>query len=203
MPSTGEYGAGFGDFENHEKLATRLGVHFTRSRENRQSQPSTEAFQNTQLRLSDGSLLFSPNLFGDGTTIRDATYKMTSFDGGVKLHGWELWGEYYLRWIGDFNATGTVGLPGGLFDHGFQAQISAMAVPKLFQLYAGGSTIFGQYGTPFDARIGTNYFPWKNRILRWNNELLYLYRSPVGYTAVPYNMGSKGWVYHSNVELAF
>jgi hypothetical protein len=203
MPSTGEYGAGFGDFEQHEKLATRLGIHFTRSRENKQAQPDTEAFQNTQLRLSDGSIIFSPNLFGPGTTIIDATYKMTSMDGGIKLHGYELWGEYYLRWIGDFNATSKVGLPGGLFDHGFQAQISSMVVPKTFQVYAGGSTIFGQYGTPFDARIGANWFPFKNRVVRWNNEMLYLYRSPVGYTAVPFAVGGKGWVYHSNWELAF
>lgn len=203
MPTTGEYGAGFGDFEQHEQLAIRLAIHFTRSRENKQAQPNTEAFQNTQLRLSDGSIIFTPNLFASGTTINDATYKMMAFDGGVKLHGYEVWGEYFLRWLGDFNATSTVGLPRGLFDHGFQAQVSSMVVPKTFQLYAGGSTIFGQYGTPFDSRIGVNYFPWKNRVVRWNTEALYLYRSPVGYSAVPFPVGGKGWVFHTNMELAF
>jgi hypothetical protein len=203
MPTTGEYGSGFGDFEQHEKLATRLAIHFTRSRENKQAQPNTEAFQNTQLRLSDGSIIFTPNLFAPGTTINDATYRMMALDGGVKLHGVELWGEYYLRWLGDFNATSTVGLPGGFFDHGFQAQVSSMVIPKTLQLYAGGSTIFGQYGTPFDSRIGINYFPWKNRVVRWNTEALYLYRSPVGYSAVPFVVGGKGWVFHTNMELAF
>jgi hypothetical protein len=38
-PTTGEFGPGFGDFENHEKLATRLGAHFTHSDESKQSQP--------------------------------------------------------------------------------------------------------------------------------------------------------------------
>jgi hypothetical protein len=203
MPSTGEFGGGFGDFEQHEKLATRLGFHFTRSRENKQSQPDTEAFQNTQLRLSDGTVIFSPGVFGPGILITDATYRMTSFDGGVKLHGYALEGEYYLRWIDDFKGTGAAATLPGLFDHGFQMQVSAMAVPRIFQIYAGGSTIFGQYGTPWDTRIGVNYFPWKNRILRWNNEGLYLNRSPVGYTAVPFPVGGKGWVYHSNMELAF
>jgi hypothetical protein len=203
MPTTGEYGSGFGDFEQHEKLATRLAIHFTRSRESKQAQPNTEAFQNTQLRLSDGSVIFTPNLFAPGTTINDATYRMMALDGGVKLHGVELWGEYYLRWLGDFNATSTVGLPSGLFDHGFQAQVSSMVIPKTLQFYAGGSTIFGQYGTPFDSRIGVNYFPWKNRVVRWNTEALYLYRSPVGYSAVPFVVGGKGWVFHTNMELAF
>lgn len=129
MPSTGEYGAGFGDFENHEKVATHLGFHFSRSPENKQSQPDTEAFQNTQLRLSDRSVIFTPNLFGPGITIADATYKMTAFDGGVKYRGTELMGEYYLRWIDNFKGPGTAGLP-GLFDHGFQIQASAMLVPR-------------------------------------------------------------------------
>jgi hypothetical protein len=202
MPTTGEFGPGFGDFDNHEKVATRLGVHFTRSPENKQEQPDTQAFQNTQLRLSDGSIIFTPNLFGPGIIVSDATYWMNSVDGGVKYHGYALEGEYYLRWINDFKGLGTTHLQ-GLFDHGFQLQASMMAVPKTFQIYAGGSTIFGQYGTPWDARVGTNWFPWKNRVFRWNTEALYLFKSPVGYLAVPYNVGSKGWVFHSNLELAF
>ncbi len=36
MPTTGEFGPtmGFGDYEEHQKLATLLGVHYSRSREN-------------------------------------------------------------------------------------------------------------------------------------------------------------------------
>ena len=52
MPTTGEFGSGFGDFEGHERLATRVGVHYTRSDENRQSQPDTEAIDNAQIRIS-------------------------------------------------------------------------------------------------------------------------------------------------------
>ena len=63
MPTTGEFGAGFGDFEDHQELATRLAAHYSQSREDRQEQPDTEGFQNTQLRLSDGSIIFTPNLF--------------------------------------------------------------------------------------------------------------------------------------------
>lgn len=203
MPSTGEFGEGFGDFEQHDKLATRLGFHFTHSRENKLSQPGTEDFQNTQLRLSDGSIIFTRNLFGPGITITDATYNMTSFDGGVKLHGLALEGEYYLRWLNDFRGIGGAEKLHGLFDHGFQIQASAMVVPKTFQIYAGGSPIFGQYGNPWNARIGVNWFPWKNRVFRWNNEALYIDRSPVGALALPFPVGATGWVYHSNLELAF
>ena len=53
MPTTGEFGkAGrLGDYDNHEKLATRVAAHITRSDETRQGQPNTDAFDNVQLRV--------------------------------------------------------------------------------------------------------------------------------------------------------
>jgi hypothetical protein len=129
-------------------------------------------------------------------------YQMADIDGGFKYHGWAFEGEGYWRWLNDFTGTGTAGLP-GRYDTGFQFQLSMMALQKKLQLYSGGSHIFGQYGSPYDARIGTNWFPYKNRVLRWNTEALYLFRSPVGYTSVPFPLGGKGWVFDTTVELAF
>lgn len=201
-PTTGEFGPGFGDSEGHETVATRLGVHFSYSDENKQSQPNSEGFENTQIRLSDGSVIFTPNLFGPGVTVNEVTYKMTTFDGGVKYHGLSLEGEYYLRWLNNFRGPGTQTLP-RLFDHGIQAQISAMILPKLLQIYSGGSTIAGKYGQPWDFRLGMNLYPFKNRVVRWNTEFLYVHKSAVGYTALPYPVGGNGPVFHTSWELAF
>lgn len=201
-PTTGEFGPGFGDFEDHQKLATRLAAHFTRSDENKQSQPNAEEFENTQIRLSDGSIIFTPSLFGPGIAITDVRYKMAAFDAGLKYHGYSLEGEYFLRWLGNYQGTGVAAVP-SFFDHGFQLQASAMLVPKSLQLYAGNSTIFGNFGTPWDARLGVNWFPWKNKVVRWNTELLYLRRSPVGYTSVPFPLGGNGPVIYTTAELAF
>jgi hypothetical protein len=195
-------GQGWGDLEDHQKFSTRFGFHFSRSNENKESQPGSDVFENTQLRLSDGTVIFTPNLFGQGTTITDARYRMSTVDGGFKYHGYSLEGEYFWRWLDDFKGPGTAGLK-GLFDHGFQLQGSAMVVPQVMQLYVGHSKIFGQYGKPWDLRIGTNYFPFKNHVIRWNTEALYLYKSPVGYTSVPFVIGGKGWVFHTSFELAF
>jgi hypothetical protein len=183
-------------------LATRLAAHFNRSNEHKESQPNSEQFENTQLRLSDGSIIFTPDLFGKGITVDDATWKMTSFDGGLKYHGYSLEGEYYLRWLNNFRGTGTEGLK-SIFDHGFQLQGSAMVVPKTLQAYVGHSRVFGQYGSPWDFRFGVNWFPFKNKVIRWNTEGLYLYKSPVGYTSVPFAVGGRGMVFHTNLELAF
>jgi hypothetical protein len=63
--------------------------------------------------------------------------------------------------------------------------------------------ISGKYGNPWDFRTGVSLFLFHNRVVRWNNELLYLNRSPVGYTSVPFALGDTGLVFHTNLELAF
>jgi hypothetical protein len=201
-PSTGEFGQGFGDFEDHQKLATRLAGHFTRSDEDKQEQPSSDQFENTQIRLEDGSVIFTPHLFGPAISVTDVTYKMAAFDGGVKYHGFSFEGEYFLRWLDHFHGPGTAALA-SIFSHGFQLQTSAMVLPKTLQAYLGGSTLSGKYGNPWDFRAGLNYFPFHNKVVRWNNEFLYLYQSPVGYTAVPFALGGTGPVFASTLELAF
>ena len=206
---TGEYGQGFGDFEDHQRPTSRFGIHFTRSDENKESQPNSDNFENTQLRLSDGTVIFTPDLFAPGVTITDATYRMMDIDGGFKYRGFAVEGEYYWRWLNNFKfLTEPTQLqrqqvPQSLFDHGFQLQASAMIVPKTMQFYVGTSRINGQYGKPWDIRSGVNWFPWKNKVVRWNNEWLYLYKSPVGYSSVPFALGGKGSVFHSTLELAF
>ncbi|MFZ0522064.1 MAG: hypothetical protein WAL95_13645 [Candidatus Acidiferrales bacterium] len=202
MPTTGEFGQGFGDFEDHQKLATRLAAHFTRSDEDTQSQPNSNQFENTQIRLEDGTVIFTPNIFGPGITVTDLIYKMASFDGGLKYRGFSLDGEYFMRWLDNFKGPGTAGLP-TIFSQGFQMQASSMVIPKTFQIYLGGSSIYGKYGNPFDFRAGINWFPWHNKVVRWNTEFLYLQNSPVGYTAVPFAIGGKGPVFDTNLELAF
>ena len=201
-PTTSEFGVGFGDFEDHKRLAARLAGHFTRSNEDRQEQPNSDQFENTQIRLEDGSVIFVPNLFGPGISVDDVTYKMAAFDGGLKYHGFSLEGEYYLRWLDHFQGPGTAVLA-PIFSRGFQLQTSAMLLPKTLQAYLGGSTLTGKYGHPWDFRAGLNYFPFHNKVVRWNNEFLYLYKSPVGYTAVPFALGGTGPVFASTLELAF
>ena len=203
MPSTGEFGQGWGDFEDHQKVATRFGGHFSYSKEDAQEQPNTEAFENTQLRLSDGSLIFTPNLFGNGISIKNAVYKMVSLDFGIKYHGYALEGEYYpLHQLSNFQGTNTSHLRRNS-DYGYQIQASAFAIPKTLQGYLGGSEVIGKYGRPWDFRAGVNYFPYRNRVIRWNTEFLYLYRSPVGYTSVPFALGGTGPIFHTTLEMAF
>jgi hypothetical protein len=204
LPTTGEFGlyGTFGDFDHHEKLATRLAGHYTHSREDKQSQPGTNGIENSQIRLTDGNTIFTPDLFGPGITVNEVDYRMTSVDAGVKYKGVSLEGEYYRRWLSNFSGINTSGIA-NITDHGYQLQASAMAVPKVLQVYFGTSQVFGRYGDQWEVRAGENWYFMKERGLRLNAEWMYVNRSPVGYTAYPYPVGAKGPVLHVNLEMNF
>ncbi len=204
LPTTGEFGLWntFGDYDNHQTVATRIGVHYTHSLEEKQSQPGTEGIENSQIRLTDGSIIFTPDLFGPGVTVNEVDYQMVSVDAGVKYKGASLEGEYYWRWLGNFTGINT-GAIENIIDRGYQLQVSAMAVPKILQVYAGGSQIFGRYGDPWEVRGGANWYVMKERGIRLNGEWMYVNGSPVGYTAYPYPVGARGPVFHLNLEMNF
>jgi len=199
MPTTGEFGpaSGMGDFEDHEKLATLVGVHFTRSREDAQGQPDIDDFENSQIRLSDGTLLFSPDPFNTGGKIQKATYQMLALNAGMKYRGFHLEGEYYFRWVDDFQTIGNIPVT-ELYDHGFSLQASAMAVPRMLQPYVTYSKIFGEYGDPWELGLGLNIYPFRRKEMRFNLQGLKLNRSPIGGSSLVAQVGGDGWVFNAD-----
>lgn len=204
MPTTGEFGpgAGFGDFEDHQDVATLFSAHYTRSTEDPQSQPNTESIENTQLRLSDGTLLFAIDAFGTSGRITEARYQMAALNAAVKYRGYALEAEFYSRWLDNFQTQGTVPVT-DLYDSGVQLQASAMVIPKTLMVYLSGSKIFGEYGDPSDVALGVNWYPLQRRDLRVNVMALWVNRSPVGYTAYPVPVGANGFTFVTDFSLAF
>ena len=204
LPTTKEFGplGAFGDFEGHTRLATRVGGHWTRSIEDEQAQPGAENIENTQVRLTDGSVIFTDDLFGPGIDIDRVTYEMTSIDAAFKYRGFAVEAEYYWRNLSDFSGTNTSGIA-AIDDHGYQIQTSAMVMPQLLQVYLSGAEIKGRFGDSRELRAGLNWHFRKTRGLRLNAEWLSLDDCPVGYTAVPYPVGGNGEVYHANLEMNF
>jgi hypothetical protein len=204
MPTTGEYGPanGFGDFQEHDMVATQFGLSYTNSRETRQSQPGAEDLYNSQIRLADGTNVLSPNAFNTGGGITRLHYNMLAVDAGVKYMGYSLESEYYFRWLDDFRTTGFVPVD-SMFDHGFQLLGSTMVLPSTLQAYCIGSRVFGEYGDPWSVSTGMNWFPTGAQLFRVNMQVDVLNKSPVGYSAFPYPLGANGTVFHTNVELFF
>jgi hypothetical protein len=204
LPTTGEFGlyGTYGDYDDHQMVATRLGAHFTHSLETAQEQPGQNAIENSQIRLTDGSIIFTPDLFGPGIRVESVVYKMMSLDAGIKYHGMSLEGEYYRRWLNNFAGANTGGIA-PITDDGYQLQSSAMLVQKKLQVYLSGSQIFGHYGDASEIRSGVNWYFVGQRGLRVNVEWIHLDHCPVGYTAVPYPVGGHGNLGHFNIELNF
>ena len=84
---------------------------------------------------------------------------------------------------------------------GSQLQASAMPIKKTLQVYFGYSKVFGEYGEPWDARLGASSYPWKNQAVRWNAEVLWLDRSPVGGLSLPSVVGGNGYVLYTSFLL--
>ena len=205
MPTTKEFGPGlgFGDYEEHQKLATLLGVHYSRSTETAQSQPKTDAFENTQFFLSDGTLIFSPDPFGTGGSIQRLTYQMVDLEAGLKWKGWSLEGEYYFRRMDNFHVTGGTIPVDHVSDHGFQVQASKMLVSKTLQAYVAPSKVWGKYGNPWEMGTGLTLFPFQRKEMRMNFQALYESQAPAGNIALPFSPGNRGWIYTVDMGVWF
>jgi hypothetical protein len=204
MPTTGEYGerGSFGDYDDHQRVATRIGAHFTFSPEDRQEQPTSEDPDNTQIRLSNATNVFTEGALAPGVQVQDVHFYMSTVDAGMKYRGFSLEGEYYVRYINELRADGPLPVS-HLFDHGFQAMTSMMLVPKTLQIYGQGAYLFGEYGDPWELTAGINWWVLRRREVRLNLEYIYDWRSPVGYSAIPQALGGTGSIVNANFELYF
>lgn len=196
MPTTGEFGQGegFGDYDYHEKVATYLGAHASRSTETAQGQPSENDFENSQIRLTDGTLLFSPDPFLTGGVVEKARWRMINIDAGIKYKGMSLEAQYYWRKVDEFKTIGIVPI-NQLKDHGIAVQASAMPIKDLLQVYMTGSKIWGANGDPTEFSAGVNVYPFKRREMHVNLQAIKTNLSPVGGFHMPILVGSNGWVF--------
>jgi hypothetical protein len=194
-PTTGEFGprGAFGDYENHQNLATRFNLAYTYSPEDRQSPVGTPA-GNTTLRLSDSLNVFDPGAFAPGVTVERVHYEMASAAVGVKYHGFWIQGEGYGRLLDHFVATGVLPLR-EVRDSGFYVQTAYMVVPKRVEFYGATSYIFGQFGDPKEFIVGNNYYPWDTRNIRLNTQLIEVDHSPVSSTFGFYNGQQTGPIF--------
>jgi len=195
LPTTGEFGprGGFGDYEGHEKLATRFNLAYTYSPEDRQASIGSPS-GNTTLRLSDSLNVFDTGAFANGVTVERVRYQLISAGAGMKYRGLFLQGEGYARKLDDFVADGMMPIS-VVRDYGFYVQLGYMIVPKKIEIYGATSYIFGQYGQPKEFIAGGNYYPWHSRNARLNIQLINVDRSPVNSTFGFYLGQLKGQIF--------
>ncbi len=194
MPTTGEFGprGGNGDFEDHQKLATRFGTSYCHSRENRFNNTGEPSPDNTQVRMSDGVLFFETGALANGVTVQEADYDMVAVDLGFKYRGMALHTEFYNRLLSKFDADGALPMT-SIRDKGFSVQAMYMAVPKTLCIYGIWTGIVDQFKrNPYEVGGGFNIYPQKTRSWRLNIQTLYVYKSAAGGTFGLYTAGQTG-----------
>jgi hypothetical protein len=193
MPSTGEFGprGGFGDFEHHDQLATRFGVSACTAREGRYA-PDDQSPRHTQIKLSDGVNPFETGALADTVTVEKLTYQEMAFDAGFKYRGLSFQGEYTLRQLSNFVATGPLPLS-SIYDHGFFVQAMHMVVPKRLGVYATTSYIFDDFKrNPWELSGGASYYPYGSRSWRLNLHFIHVEKCSAGSSFGYYVAGQTG-----------
>jgi len=183
----------YDDYYNEKKVRIRLGTSFTRSREDRFSNLDTASPENVALHNSDGVLTFATGAFAPGVTLQKALYKMWAVDWGLKYDGMAINGQYYSRWLSEFEADGPLPLS-STFDHGFDMSVGHFFVRKKLMGYVRGSMIYGEFNNSHEYAGGAKWHPLPTE--RWwlQAELMRVHRVPYGGTFTPYTAGLSGWV---------
>ena len=188
----GSFGPGeaSNDLERQPTPVVRLGGSYTHAREDRFSDASATAPDNTQISNSDGTLFFATGSLAPGVTVLLADYNMWAVDAGLKYQGLALNGQYFFRTLTNFRADGPLPLSSE-FDHGFEASAGYFFCPKL-ECYARTSFVFGQFGNSDEYGGGFNWYPFGNRGFRINGETGRIDKCPVGNIITPYSRGATG-----------
>jgi hypothetical protein len=208
MPTTHEFGpkGAYGDWEMHDKVATRFGMGYAMSPENRQTTSPTAPPNNTTLRLADSLNVFDIDSLSPGVSVQSVDYRVVSADAAVKYRGFFLQAELYNRWLNNFLADGPLPV-GQIHDWGFYVQAAFYPIPKKLELYAVTSQIFGDKDAGFDNSneylVGANYYPWDSRNYRINAQVIDVNRSPVSSTFGYYVGGQKGTTVSLAVSVFF
>ena len=192
----------YDDYFASRKVRIRLGTSFTRSRENRFSDLDQSSPENTSIYNSDGVQAFATGAFAPGVTLQDATYKLWAVDGGIKWHGLAVNGQYFLRWLGDFEADAPLPLA-STFDHGGELSAGYFVKPKTLMPYVRGSWVRGQFGNPYEYGAGLKWHFAQTERLWVNTEVFRINKAPYGGAFTPYTAGMTGWVPMVQALLAF
>lgn len=197
MPTTHEFGpqGAFGDFEMHQKVATRVGVSFSRSTEDRFSNVATGVPDNNTLRLADSTNVFDTGSLARNVTVNVADYRMLAFDVGAKYRGFFLQFEGYSRWLRNLQADGPLPVS-TIHDVGFYVQGAFFPIPNVLELYGATSHVFGDvhagFGRSYDYLAGSNLYVARSRNIRLNAQIIEVMRSPVSSSFGYYVGGQKG-----------
>ena len=111
-------------------------------------------------------------------------------------------GQYFIRWIDDFNADGPLPLS-STYDNGFELSAIHFVLPKKLGVYGRGSAVNGQFGDAWEYAGGLKFYPVRSERMWLNAEVMNVHKAPYTGTFTPYVAGLNGWVPMVQALLAF
>ena len=192
----------YDDYLGLKKVRIRIGTSYTRSPEDRFTDLDQSRPDNTSQYNSDGVLVFSTGAFAPGVTVQRDLYRMSAIDGGIKYNGLAINGQYYMRWLSNFEADGPMPVT-STFDRGYELSASYFVIPKKWAPYVRGSQVFGQFGNSYEYAAGVKWYFLPTDRLWLAGELMNVHKSPYGATFTPYTAGMNGWVPMVQSVIAF
>jgi hypothetical protein len=192
----------YDDYFATDQVRIRLGTAFTESREDRFSNLDNSSPENTSMHNSDGILTFATGAFAPGVTVEQATYKMLAIDAGLKWKGLAINGQYFFRWVDEFEADGPLPLD-SMYDHGFELSASYFVAPRQLEVYGRGSKVFGEFNDSWEYAAGVKWYFVPTERMWLQAELMRVHDAPYSGTFTPYTSGLDGWVPMIQAILAF
>src|SRR5688572_24934306 len=192
----------YDDYFAKDDVRVRLGTAYTRSREDRFSNLDQSSPENTSLYNSDGVLTFSTGAFAPGVTVDQATYRMWAADAGIKWNGLAVNGQYFMRWLNDFEADGPLPVE-STFDRGAEISAGFFVDPKTWMPYLRASWVRGEFGDSYEYGGGVKWHFLPTERLWVNTELFRISKAPYSGAFTPYTAGLTGWVPMMQTVIAF
>lgn len=198
----GKYGETYSDLEWHDESVIRCGTSLTYTGGPLQ-QGNSNAPENVQIRLSDGTLISETGAFAPGVTLQSGNIALSAFDFGWKKRGWSVSGEFYLQDL--FGLRGNGPLPiSSTFAFGGFAQVGFFPIREQLEIYARTSQVSGAYGTGGEYAGGFNWYITPGRSnLRFTLDGAWLNHSPAEQSRTDYQAGDTGLLLRSQLQMFF
>jgi hypothetical protein len=198
----GEFGRGFSDLQDHREAAVRLGASYTYALGSG-SQNASDAVENSPIRLSDGTVITTPNALAPGVTLTSYDVSLASLDWAWKYRGLGLSTEIFLQDLLGLRGTGPLPIAstsafGGFVKGGF------FVVPRETELYARSSYVTGAYGSGYELGGGFNRFflPGKDNLF-FTLDTAWLRNSPAGQNRTGFVAGQTGLLIRAQIVAVY
>lgn len=201
----GPFGKGFQDFGMHENPVVRLGCSGVLSKSDDRSDIGFPLGDDGGvLRLADGTLLSDIGALAPGVQVTGVTTLQASCDAAIKWRGWSVGGEYFVRSLQDFNATGALPVS-QITQHGWRGEGGVFLVPRRLGVNFQATEVAGDFGRGFTYGVGFNYYlrGGDDRLNKVSLDVTDVTRSPTTRSTSDLIAGDDGQMVRLQVQLGF